>query len=148
MNRLTKNIPTEETINGYTDDVIAALRKLKTYEDLEERCIDETTWSLRMLLEKWNIFFEDIVDLINYRRKEDKGLLKELCCKVGDTIYFVSDNATKPIEMKVDRININNTGMYYHADNDDYEDILFTQKDVGVDIFMDKDEAESKHLKK
>lgn len=37
MNRLTKNTPTEESINGYTDDVIAALRKLKKYEDLEEQ---------------------------------------------------------------------------------------------------------------
>ena len=78
MKRLTKNIPTDESISGYTDDVIEALRKLKKYEDLEEQCIKETTWGFRMLLEKWKIFFEDIVEFIEYQKLKEEGLCKEL----------------------------------------------------------------------
>ena len=92
MKRLTKNIIIEETINGYTDDVIAALRKLKKYEDLEDKCIKETTWSLRMLLEKWNIFFEDLAEVVRYRELEKAGLLHISPLKDGTSIYVIVED--------------------------------------------------------
>uniref|UniRef100_A0AAU8AYX2 DUF551 domain-containing protein n=1 Tax=Dulem virus 35 TaxID=3145753 RepID=A0AAU8AYX2_9CAUD len=53
---------------------------LKHYEDLEDQCIKETTWSLRMFLKKWNEFFEDIQELYEYRKLEEQGLLLKLPC--------------------------------------------------------------------
>lgn len=83
-----------EESNCYSDiscnHMFDALKKLAEYEDLEEQCIKETTFSLRLLLKKWKEFFEDIQELYEYRKLAKQGLLLKLPCKVGDTVYMLN----------------------------------------------------------
>ena len=65
------------------------LQKLADYEDLEEQCLNETTFSLRMLLRKWKEFFEDIQELAEYRKLKKQGRLQILPCAVGDKVYVI-----------------------------------------------------------
>lgn len=66
-----------------------AVDKLAEYEELEEQCIQENSWGLRMLLHKWKEFIEDIQKLYNYRKLEEQGRLLKLPCVVGDTVFEI-----------------------------------------------------------
>ncbi|MFG6383443.1 MAG: hypothetical protein K1V96_04205 [Lachnospiraceae bacterium] len=66
----------------YMEDTIVLLcrslleniyERLRGYEDLEEKCRKETTWNLKMLLEKWKEFSEDTRELYEYRRETIEG---------------------------------------------------------------------------
>lgn len=74
---------------GENECVGLPITKLAEYEDLEEQCIKETTWSLRLLLKKWNEFFGDIHELYEYRKLEEQGLLLKLPCSIGSDVYFI-----------------------------------------------------------
>lgn len=81
-----------------------ALKNLKEYEDLEEQCAKENGFCLRMLLQKWKEFIDDIQELYGYRKLEEQGRLLKLPCAVGDTIFHLcrmDNNAYEIIEMKV-----------------------------------------------
>ena len=69
-----------------------AIEKLTQYEDLEEECIKENAFGLRMLLKKWNEFFEDIKELYEYRELEKKGRLLKLPCEIGGAVYCVRES--------------------------------------------------------
>ena len=73
----------------YFEDTI---EKLAKYEDLEERCIKETTWSLRMLLDKWHVFSEELVGFVEYRELKKEGLVHIAPLKDGTTIYFIEED--------------------------------------------------------
>ena len=96
--------------------VTVALNKLAAYEDLEEQCIKETTWGLRMLLSKWKEFFEDIQELYEYRRLNKQGRLLKLPCEVGDVVYrlYTVDDVVKVYEHRITTltniVNIMETG--------------------------------------
>lgn len=78
--------------------------KLGEYEDLEERCVKENSWGLRMLLQKWKEFIEDIQSLYEYRKLEEQKKLLKLPCTVGDTVYHLctfGNGESEIIEMKV-----------------------------------------------
>lgn len=64
-----------------------ALTRFKGYEDLEEQCIKDNQCDLRELLMKWKAFFDNIEELYDYRKAEERGLLLRLPCKVGTTVY-------------------------------------------------------------
>lgn len=68
--------------------------KLNKYEDLEEQCVKENSWCLRMLLHKWKEFVDDIQELYEYRKLEEQGKLLKLPCAVGDMVYVLKiDNS-------------------------------------------------------
>ena len=58
------------------------LAKLAHYEDLEEKCIEETTFSLATMLRKWKEFQDDIVQFVEWRELAKKGRLVVLPCNV------------------------------------------------------------------
>ena len=69
-----------------------AIQKLGKYEDLQEQCIKETTLDLRMMLDKWHIFFNDLAEVVKYRELEKAGLLHIAPFKDGTTIYFIEED--------------------------------------------------------
>lgn len=121
---------------------MAELReRLKAYEDLEEQCIKETTWSLRMLLEKWKVFFEDITELLEYRRLKEQGLLLRLPCKVGDTVYYVHKGGIDEVEVDSFVLNVNLfANVSYYIGCDRFGKTLTPYKT----LFFTKEEAEQK----
>ena len=74
---------------GVTDTQVKT--KLGKYEDLEEQCIKENAFGIRLLLEKWKEFFEDIQELAEYRKLKKQGRLLILPCVVGDTVYVIAE---------------------------------------------------------
>ena len=86
MERLTKrHSPSSVTINPHVSGNVYL--KLADYEDAEELCIEECGCSLRMVIEKYKEFLEDMVELAEYRQAEEQGLLLRLPCAIGGTIY-------------------------------------------------------------
>ena len=69
---------------GVTDTQVKT--KLGKYEDLEEQCIKENAFGIRLLLEKWKEFFEDIQELAEYRKLKKQGRLQILPCAVEDVV--------------------------------------------------------------
>ena len=63
------------------------LNKLAEYEDLEEECIKETSWSLKILLKEFFEEAEDIQELYEYRELKKQGKLLKSPCAVGDIIW-------------------------------------------------------------
>ena len=115
------------------DDVKVELliQKLGNYEDLEEQCINKTTWSLRLLLKKWSEFFEDIQELYEYRKLEEQGLLPKLPCSIGSDVYFIPSKVTFDLNklneheegnriyhQKVAKIVFTKNGWYLECDKD------------------------------
>lgn len=101
MERLTKRISgyaygaegtTKDNLTGHycrgEFEATACVEKLAEYEDLEEQCIKETTFCLRMLLKKWKDFLEDIQELYWYRGLEKQNRLLKLPCANWMDIVF------------------------------------------------------------
>lgn len=65
------NMPIEET--DVLQDIRHIIHEWKEYKDLEEQCIKENSFGLKMLLHKWKEFFEDIQELYEYRKLEKQG---------------------------------------------------------------------------
>ena len=91
--------------------------------------------------------------LANREQAEEQGLLLRLPCKVGDTVYQISENFIEPCTVEtiflgnyMDRNGnyCNMAEIYY--DRDDYPyvstEIYFT--DIGKTVFLTKAEAEAK----
>lgn len=76
-------------------EVLKMYWKLAGYEDLEEQCIKENSWGLRMLLHKWKEFIEDIKELYEYRQLEKQGKLLKLPAAIGDKIFYIFRDCPK-----------------------------------------------------
>lgn len=87
----------EDTKVTCTGLLQAAYERIESYEKLEEQCMKENSWCLRMLLEKWKEFFEDIQELYRYRDLKKQNRLPELPCAVGDMVYRINKGARNPI---------------------------------------------------
>lgn len=96
---------------------------------------------------------EYLKKLKEYKDLEEQGLLLRLPCKVGDTVYQISENFIEPCTVETiflgnyrDRNGnyCNMAEIYY--DRDDYPyvstEIYFT--DIGKTVFLTKAEAEAK----
>jgi len=104
MSRLTKRINNETvvyTLGKYEDttagemessDTRTVLRALAKYEDLEEQCVKDNMFGLHELCEKWKAFYEDIVELLDYRKKQEQGLLLELKVPLGTRIWWLEED--------------------------------------------------------
>ena len=160
MDRLVENIYTfkgkvEDCENDY---IIAVQKKLKEYEDLEERinnvygdcdglllkvvetlekhsCIDIANNTLKSRL----LTDEDVDKWEEYKQLEKQGRLLKLPCKVGDTVYYIDDYYV--YNDKVNSIDI-------RRENDEY---IFTiaymdyrEEDFGKTVFLTKEKAEQK----
>lgn len=152
MKRLTHKDPQTGKIYLYSADA-DVIGKLTKYEDLEERCIKETTWSLKELLYKWKVFYENIAELYNYRKLEEQGLLLRLKLKVNDVVWSCDFG-------RIERFVI--TGYSFGTAEDCFEKPLsetrvvyyymncggsitgdFTDSAIGKSIFLTYEEAEA-----
>ena len=132
--------------------ILKMYRKLAKYEDLEEQCVKDNLFGLHELCEKWKAFFEDIVELVDYRKKQKQGLLISLPCKVGDTVYFVQhfmvESRKKPIKCTVNEFLIEGSGRC-HAVLDGAEAFYEMKRframkieEFGKTVFLTQAEAE------
>lgn len=96
---------------------------------------------------------EYLKKLKEYEDLEEQGLLLRLPCKVGDTVYQISENIIEPCT--VDTIFLGNymdrnenycnmAEIYYDRDDCPYvsTEIYFT--DIGETVFLTREEAEAK----
>ena len=99
----------------------------------------------------------DIQDVINklydYEEAEENGLLLRLPCKVGDTVYYISEGFIEPCTVETIFISdyTDKDGNYsymaeIHFDREDCPyvstEIYFT--DIGKTVFLTQEEAEQK----
>ena len=87
-----------------------AVDKLAKYEDLEEQCVKDNLFGLHELCEKWKAFFEEIAELLDYHKKQEKGLLLELPMAIGSEVYVIT--MCKNIEPVLDGTFETATGYY------------------------------------
>ena len=96
---------------------------------------------------------EYLKKLKEYKDLEKQGLLLRLPCKVGDTVYQISENFIEPCTVEtiflgnyMDRNGnyCNMAEIYYDRDDCPYvsTEIYFT--DIGKTVFLTKSEAEAK----
>ena len=148
MERLTKTGTNLGFIDSNTlPNYEAVYERLRKYEDLEEECIREHTWGLKILLKKWKEFFEDIQELYEYRNLKKQGRVMEFPCAVGDEFFVLwrgrRQNQIRKMEVK--RITIcerkrkeylmefvGNRGCLFR----------FFDNDFGKIVFLTKEEAE------
>lgn len=155
MERLTIRfgscVGTTKTENMGSQEI---LQKLAKYEDLEERCIKETTWSLKELLYKWKVFYESIAELYNYRKLEEQGLLLRLPCKVGTEVWEVEKLFYIDRKSCKECIYFGNDGLGDYCDycEDDYpactkivsrKFAMWKLEAFGETVFLTKEEAEA-----
>ena len=157
MSRLTQPSDSKFVVNCNIDDEcngqcgeckfnIKIRKKLKCYEDLEEQCVKDNLCGLHELCEKWKAFFDDIVELLDYRKKKEKGLLIEVLVKPGDDIYFIKlhfNGASRLGKITIDKITIDAfeirvRGFWY----DWNQEVSFTLKEFKKTWFLTEAEAE------
>lgn len=94
-----------------------------------------------------------IEKLAQYEELEEQGLLLRLPCKVGDTVYYISEGFIEPCTVEViflaDYTDKDGNCSYIaeiHFDREDCPyvstEIYFT--DIGKTVFLTKEEAEKK----
>ena len=121
-----------------------AMEKLAEYEDLEEQCVKENSWCLKMLLHKWKEFLDDIHEFYEYRKLEKQGKLLKLPVAVGDTVYAF--DMAKVIELKVIEISLFLLGekvvINVKCQNTDcFRN--FVKEEFGKTVFLTLEEAEA-----
>ena len=101
-----------------------------------------------------NKFGSDVLTkLADYEDLEEQGRLLKLPCKVGDTVYYISEGFVEPCTIEViflaDYTDKNGNCSYMaeiHYDREDCPyvstEIYFT--DIGKTVFLTKSEAEAK----
>ena len=87
-----------------------------------------------------------IEKLAEYEDAKEQGLLFQLSCKIGDTIWYVdNDDDDYPIKLEIDTISIDdNKNIWYYANDDVYGKFGFIDSDFGKTAFLTKAEAEQK----
>lgn len=166
MERLVENIYTfkgkvEDCENDY---IIAVQKKLKEYEDLEERinnvygdcdglllkvvetlekhsCVDIANNTLKSRL----LTDEDVDKWEEYKQLEEQGRLLKLPCKVGDTVYAITRDFIS--EYTICSIEKYNEGFVFiwRCEKGIYINVRgFTDYDIGKTVFITQAEAEQK----
>lgn len=136
MERLTKrHSPSSVTINPHVSGNVYL--KLADYEDAEELCIEECGCCLRMVIEKYKEFLEDMVELAEYRQAEEQGLLLRLPYPLGTEIYFcftygVFKDHIRKWQCNKDGLSFYSRKRWYRADL------------IGKYVFLTREEAEAK----
>lgn len=124
--------------------------KIKGYEELEEQCVNENSWCLRMLLHKWKEFIDDIQELYEYRKLDEEKKLLRLPCAVEDIVYtncsmqgwyFRKEN--RPYAAKIVFIGFNRADNYINIDFGNGHMLQFRFSDIGKTVFLTKSEAEA-----
>ena len=91
--------------------------------------------------------------LADYEDAEEQGLLLRLPCKLGDTIYQISENLIEPCT--IETISLGNymdrngnccniAEIYYDRDDCPYVSTAIYFTDIGETVFLTKAEAEQK----
>lgn len=98
-----------------------------------------------------NNLTEILEKLGKYEDAEEQGLLLQLPCKVGDTLYRVNKGAKEPvimmrvIQLYIKQIHKDRTVMRIDAINDaDMGESCYLPCDIGERIFLTREEAEAK----
>lgn len=123
--------------------------RLADYEDLEEQCIRDNTWGLRILLTKWKEIVKDIQELYAYRKFEKQGKLLKLPCAVGDTVYEVQRVRERIQPYDIVAIKISRMGeRYYYWELKDGKGFYgnlkgFGDMRLGLDVFPTESAAEA-----
>lgn len=124
--------------------------KLKAYEDLEEQCIKENAIGIKLLLEKWKEFLEDMQELAEYRKLKDQGRLFILPCAVGDTVYAIMIVGLEfgrlkyqVYEAKVVRHHIDSFHLCVEMITENGQRIELVAETFGETVFLTRAEAEA-----
>lgn len=104
--------------------------RLAEYEDLEEQCIRDNTWGLRILLTKWKELFRDIQELYEYRKLEKQGKLLKLPCAVGDAYYRIENDGVNPPRVREWKVRT-------------LEFCVTVRDCIGKTVFLTREEAEA-----
>lgn len=151
MERLTYVTKNEEVLfrpenfpedKGLTITQLAENEKYKALEEIAERLANR---------EQYCELLED--ELKQYRDLEEQGLLLRLPCKVGDTVYYISEGFIEPCTVEViflanytDKDGNHSYMAEIHYDREDCPyvstEIYFT--DIGKTVFFTQAEAEEK----
>lgn len=87
---------------------------------------------------KWALCGKDYEDL------EEQGLIVRLPCKVGDTVWYVSNYYNKIFKGIVKFFNVGKEVDFIYAQYPITEIKVHKSTDIGYSIFFDKAEAEKK----
>ena len=130
-------------------------RKTKFYEEVGKSIDFETIELTGAIKEYWEHkqVKEYLEELKRYRDLEEQGLLLRMPCKVGDTVYYISDGFIEPCTVEViflaDYTDKDGNISYMaeiHFDREDCPyvstEIYFT--DFGKTVFLAQAEAEQK----
>lgn len=83
--------------------------------------------------------------LYQYEQMEDKGLLINLPCKIGDITYYPSKFSNKILKMKIEDIVLKENNIFFDVKNisfpfnsfsvtlDDFNEIIFTTKEKAIE---------------
>lgn len=134
-----ENFPEDK---GLTITQLAENEKYKALEEIAERLANR---------EQYCELLED--ELKQYRDLEEQGLLLRLSCKVGDTVYYISEGFIEPCTVEViflanytDKDGNHSYMAEIHYDREDCPyvstEIYFT--DIGKTVFFTQAEAEEK----
>ena len=143
MKRLTYVDKQSRKIYLYSSsaDVIG---KLAEYEDLEEQCIKENAIGIKLLIEKWKEFLEDMHELLEYRKLKAKGRLQILPCAVGDTVYVPHRGHIQ--EMIITMVSWDGTGYFFswRLNSGVYPNLDgFSEHKIGKTVFLTREEAKA-----
>lgn len=101
--------------------------RLAEYEDLEKKCIEENGICIELMLKKFKEFKTEMHELLEYKQLEEQGKLMKFPCKLGDKIFWISDEDEEGNEVpmvregnKIIGIGIQKDGLYV-LEEGDYE---------------------------
>lgn len=161
MNRLTKRGSDGIFLNKYNLSVCSGedfynlqsiLDRLATYEDtgLEPEEIEDLKDCIEGE-EGTQGTVKDLLELVQYRKLEEQGLLIKLPCKVGDTVYFITKelDIVKGISRKVideyivTEIRGNKYNpLWYMSSSERCVHRDFHPTEIGKTVFLTREEAE------
>ena len=91
--------------------------------------------------------FSMAVELIVYKNKIEQGLMIELPCKVGDTVYKVMPigGVRRIVEFTVSRISITNeVCIFFKKNKNSWHEWCTKPQHIGKAVFLTREEAEAK----
>jgi hypothetical protein len=151
MNRLTKRGSDGIFLNKYNLSVCSGedfynlqsiLDRLATYEDtgLEPEEIEDLKDCIEGE-EGTQGTVKDLLELVQYRKLEEQGLLIKLPCKVGDTVYYVN-LSNKVINYTVSGFKVDCFGNLQINVARHLESGYFLDMQLGKTVFLTREEAE------
>ncbi|MBQ6787530.1 MAG: hypothetical protein IJO85_07405 [Lachnospiraceae bacterium] len=89
-----------------------------------------------------------------YKQLEEQGLLFQLSCKVGDTVYYPQKDIDYIFPVRISQIIISDlgdgkycvqyNGCFFDSNNDPYQEFEFDKDDFGKTVFTKQFAAEMK----